>query len=378
MNMAPQSLRLRFFDLDVYIRSDSTAHLDRFAQMYHRFQADGASPPAQRPVEFAILTRPDNPWGQPVLVLDGQVQSLPDRRLLVGYVYQSILCAILARVRSHILIHAGAVASGGQGLILAADSFHGKTTLVLELVRRGFQFLSDETAALGRADGRVHPFPRSLSVRPGTLELAGFAEAAATAAEWLGKLFLDIEQIQPNSLGQATPVSHVVILQDPAEEEEKPGAPDRELGVLVDRLDEALLSAVRQIEGVTGLRVDVERGYPLLRLCAARRTLVFSQVEALCQARRIWVLDVVTGPAGQPAFAAPARLEAIPSSQAVVELLRRFQGGYRSALLDEFGGSSTRLFMELAAIVGQADCYRLCVGPLQEMADRVCGLVREA
>jgi hypothetical protein len=374
--LATHQLKLRFFDLDTTIRSDSRDHLHRFAQMYRRFQVDGASQPVQPPIEFAILTRPDNPWGQPVLILDGEVQPLPDPRLLAGYVYQSILCAILARVRSHILIHAGVVASGGQGLILAADSFHGKTTLVLELVRRGFKFLSDETAALGRADRRLHPFPRSLSLRPGTLELADFSEEAAGAPEWLGKLHLDIEQIQPDSLGPAAPISHVVILQDPAEEGEgRPGSSDRELGVLVDRLDEAFLADVRLIEGVTEVRPDVEHGYPLLRLCAARRTFVFSQIEALCQTRRILVLDVITGPAGQPTFAAPARLEAIPTSQAIVELLRRFQGGHRSAILDELGGSSTRLFMELAAIVGQADCYRLCVGPLREMADLVCRLV---
>ena len=29
---------------------------------------------------------------------------------------------------------------------------------------------------------------------------------------------------------------------------------------------------------------------------------------------------------------------------------------------------------ELAAIVGGADCHRLYVGPLDEMADLVCGL----
>jgi hypothetical protein len=373
---APQPLKLRFFDLDVHIRSDSRACLNPFAQMYRRFRANGVSPPVQPPVEFAILTQPDNAWGQPVLILDGKVQPLRDPRLLAGYVHQSILCAILARVRSHVLIHAGAVANDGQGFILAADSLHGKTTLALELVRRGFKFLSDDTAALGRADRRLHPFPRCLRLRPGTLDLAGLPEAVAGAPEWLGKQLLDIEQIQPDSLGQAAPLSHVVVLRDPAEErEERPGPPDRELGVLVDRLDEDLLADVHHIEGVTDLHVDVERGYPLLRLRTARRTFVFSHIEALCQAQRILVLDVITGPAGPPSFAAPARLEAIPRSQAIVELLRRFQGGYKSAILDEFGGSSTRLFMELAAIIGQAECYQLFVGPLHEMADLVCGLV---
>lgn len=426
--MTTQSLTLRFFDLDVTIRSDSETYLDHFVQLYRRFQVNGDLPLGQRAVEFAVLTRSDNAWGRPVLILDGEVHPLPEPRLPVGYVYQSILCAILARVRSHILIHAGVVAHRGQGIILAADSFHGKTTLVLELVRRGFKFLSDETAALGRTDGRVHLFPRSLSLRPGSLELAGFSEAIDGAPEWLGKLLLDVEQIRPGSLGQAAAISYVIILQDPAEagegaelpespghgpslsearsglsrpEEgaeqpessghglglsearpglsgtgaERAGSSNRELNVLVDRMDEVLLAAIRDIDGVSGLRVDVERSYPWLRFRTVRPTRVFSQIETLCQERRILVLDVNTGPTGQPGFTVPARLEAIPRSQAVVELLRRFQGGYKSAIVqEELGGNSTRLFMELAALTGQANCYRLDVGPLAEMGDLICGL----
>ena len=380
---AAQQLRLRLFDLEASIRSDSSAYIHVFDRMYRRFRADGNPAPAGPAAEYVVLTGSDNAWGQPVMVLDGEVRRLNDLRLLEAYTYDGVLNAIVAGVRSHFLIHAGAVSTGGQGVILAADSGHGKTTLVLELVRRGFKFLSDEMAALGRADGQVHPFPRTLRVRPGTLKLAGFPEAGAGAPEWLGKLLLDIEEIQPGSVGQAASISHVVILRDPAEvaragpqEEQTPDGPEREMGVLVDRLDESLLAAVRQIEGVSEVHPDVERGYPTLRFRAAHRMRMLSQVEALCQEQGILVLDISKRVETQPTFEAPARLEAIPRSQAVMELLRRFQGGHKSALLqEEFGGSSTRLFLELAALVGQAGCHQLFVGPLDEMAELVGGLV---
>jgi hypothetical protein len=374
--LATQQITLRFFDLEANIESDSGAYIHLFAQMYRRFQANGTSAPVQPPAEFVVFTQSDNAWGQPVMILDEEVRLLNDLRLLEGYTYDGVLNAIVAGVRSHFLIHAGVVSHNGQGIILAADSSHGKTTLVLELVRRGFKFLSDEMAALGRADRRVHPFPRSLRIRPGTLELVGFPGAAVGAPTWLGKLILDIEEIQPGGMGQAAPISHIVILRDPAEPEpEQSTGPERELGVLVDRLDESLLAAVRQIKGVTEVRPDVERGYPTLRFRAVHRMSVLSQVEALCQEQQILVLDVSKRAESQPTFETPARLEAIPKSQAVLELLRRFQGGHKSALLqDEFGGSSTRLFMELAALIGQARCHQLFVGPLYEMADLVCGL----
>jgi hypothetical protein len=370
--------KLRFFDLDADIRSDSSAYIDLFDRMYRRFRAPDSRPSGQRQIEFTVLTRPDNRWGHPMMILDDEPWPIRDPAILEGYTYEVVLNAILASVRSHFLIHAGVVARDDRGIVLAADSAHGKTTLVLELVRRGWKFLSDEMAALGRADGRVHPFPRSLRIRPGTLELAGFSGAADGAPQWLDKLLLDINEIQPGSMGRTASVSQVVILRDPstAQDEDWNGA-ERELTVSVDRLDEDLIAAIRQIEGVAEAQPDVDCGYPAIKLRTADRSRlsILSQIEALCQERRTLVLDVVKRTESRPTFAVPARLQPIPRSKAVLELLRRFQGGHKSALLQkEFDGSSTRLFMELAGIIEQADCYQLFVGPLGEMADLICDL----
>ena len=148
------------------------------------------------------------------------------------------------------------------------------------------------------------------------------------------------------------------------------------MSVLVDRLDDTLLAAVSQNEGVTDVRVDVAcSSYPQIKLRAVRTTFLLSQIEALCKERQILVLDVIKGVEGHPTFELPAQLKSISKSQAVMELLKGFQGGYKSKILqEEFGGSSTRLYMELSAIMSQANCYQLHVGPLNEMADLVCGL----
>ncbi len=151
---------------------------------------------------------------------------------------------------------------------------------------------------------------------------------------------------------------------------------ERELGILVDRIDADFLMAVRRIDSVTEVDTDMDRGYPLLKLRTACRASVLSQIEALCQARQIWMLDIIKRRQSRPQFHMPSRLETISTSKATIELLRRFQGGYSSALLhEELGGRSVHLFRELAALIGQATCHRLSVGPLHEMADLVCGVV---
>lgn len=63
-----------------------------------------------------------------------------------------------------VFLHAGVVGWKGKGLVLPGKSFHGKTTLVAELVKRGASYYSDEYAVLDE-DGFVHPFPKMLSVR---------------------------------------------------------------------------------------------------------------------------------------------------------------------------------------------------------------------
>ncbi len=63
-----------------------------------------------------------------------------------------------------VFIHAGAVAWKGRAVIVPANSFSGKTTLIAELVKQGAAYLSDEYAVLD-SSGFVHAFPRELSVR---------------------------------------------------------------------------------------------------------------------------------------------------------------------------------------------------------------------
>jgi hypothetical protein len=52
----------------------------------------------------------------------------------------------------------------GRAIVIPGRSRSGKTTLVAELVRAGAAYLSDEFAVLD-ARGRVHPFPKTLSIR---------------------------------------------------------------------------------------------------------------------------------------------------------------------------------------------------------------------
>lgn len=69
------------------------------------------------------------------------------------------------RAEGRVFVHAGAVAWNGRALLVPGHSFSGKSRLVAALVKAGATYYSDEYAVLDR-QGRVHPFPTPLSLRP--------------------------------------------------------------------------------------------------------------------------------------------------------------------------------------------------------------------
>lgn len=88
------------------------------------------------------------------------------------------LIVIEGQVRSYIslhapnltFIHAGTVGYEGRAMIVPGHSFAGKTTLTAALVRAGASYYSDEFAVLD-ADGLVHPYAKTLSLRPEGLQV---------------------------------------------------------------------------------------------------------------------------------------------------------------------------------------------------------------
>lgn len=63
-----------------------------------------------------------------------------------------------------LFVHAGVVGWRGRAIVIPGRTFTGKSTLVAALLRAGATYYSDEYAIFD-GQGRVHPFPRPLSLR---------------------------------------------------------------------------------------------------------------------------------------------------------------------------------------------------------------------
>ena len=81
------------------------------------------------------------------------------------------------------LVHGSVVSSSGSGLLFTGGGHIGKTALSLEMVRRGFAYLGDDLAIVGR-DGRAFPYPEPIRIQEQHLTL--FPELQQRLASRMG------------------------------------------------------------------------------------------------------------------------------------------------------------------------------------------------
>ena len=128
----------------------------------------------------------DEASGYEVRSGDALLAATADREVALGVLDARIRAEVATRATGWTFVHAGVVARGERALVIPGQSFSGKTTLVRALIEAGATYFSDEYAVLD-ADGRVHPYPRRLSIRnggggPGTTELDAASLGAHTAS----------------------------------------------------------------------------------------------------------------------------------------------------------------------------------------------------
>ena len=118
------------------------------------------------------------------LYQDGKYDSHTESKRIFFKFFNSMVRIVVGmHAFGKVFVHAGTVGWKGKAIIIPANSFKGKTTLVAELVRNGADYYSDEYAILDE-NGLVYPFPRELSIRPDD----GISYEVNTPVESLGGL----------------------------------------------------------------------------------------------------------------------------------------------------------------------------------------------
>ena len=86
----------------------------------------------------------------------------------VGWVVWDVNRSAAEASGDRLLFHAGALEAEGTGVLVPGTSGSGKSTLVAGLVRAGLGYLTDELAAFDMVNGLLLPYPKPITVKPGS------------------------------------------------------------------------------------------------------------------------------------------------------------------------------------------------------------------
>lgn len=186
------------------VRGDDGHLIDLLAAILGDLTSD--EPPA---TVYTVVDR-----GQPrdrfALYVDDERISLSSRRdRVVGILLWDVNRQATVRADGRLtLVHAAAATHCGLAVVLPAPMESGKTTLVTGLVQAGFSYLSDEVAAFDPATHEVRPFPKALSLDPGSWPMFPDLEPSelVTSNQWQ----VPVSSIPAAVLGAGAPLGLVV------------------------------------------------------------------------------------------------------------------------------------------------------------------------
>jgi hypothetical protein len=179
----------RVHGVALIVRADDPEILARVHDTYGWFADDrlaptptqgDASPGRGRPVEVAYRSRAGG--GATIVDAAGRAVDVAAADQPLVALFDAIVSGLIGGLAASgiLAIHAGAVTIDGRAVVIAGRSGRGKTTLVLELLRRGAAFVSDELALIGTDDRTVLAYPRGVHLRRSALGL--FPELGDLAA----------------------------------------------------------------------------------------------------------------------------------------------------------------------------------------------------
>jgi HprK-related kinase A len=162
-------------------------------------------PAADAVCDFTVRLEAERPWRRflrPAVAISGDY-VLPDAAplplalgLLAAEMGMNLQMAL--GHKRHLLLHAAAVERDGRAVLMTGHSGAGKSTLAALLGERGWRFLGDEFALLGLEDGRVHPFPRPVSLKNEALGLFAGVDPARLGPVLEGTPKGTIRHLRPN------------------------------------------------------------------------------------------------------------------------------------------------------------------------------------
>jgi len=106
--------------------------------------------------------------------ISGEVEerfTVRKRARVVPHIDGMINLSVARHLPDYVQLHAAVLQRGDVGLVIPGGPGFGKTTLAAALIKRGWDYASDEFALIDPQTIKLAAFPKSLSIKPGSVKL---------------------------------------------------------------------------------------------------------------------------------------------------------------------------------------------------------------
>ena len=358
-----------FFKQPIELLTDSETVFREFDYIYRRFRLKG-TPAAGMGLRPLFLFQ-DYPEEGSFLYLSGRFFQIPDQ-LDRMELYLFLFNYLLDHTRDFFIIHGAALADRQKGLILAAASGLGKSTLTLEFLQRGKKFLSDELACLDREGGELQAFPRALSVHRSVLE--GFLTAEKKAPldperviGYQTKIMIDVEELFPKPHLTRCRLQTIVFIEPPALKPRGDQTQTMELRFFTLPAD--FLEALKKAPGLIELTANLSGPCPMVRLAYQAKAPLVPIIQALADKHRVAIRSYYPEGKAEIDYHRPPQLYTLKPSSGILMLCRYVLNAPVNP--DDPDSGRQRLLASLALATRGVRFFRMTPGPLAEMADRI-------
>jgi hypothetical protein len=274
------------------------------------------------------------------------------------------------------LIHSGVVAKNGKGIIIAGPSAFGKTTLMIELVARGYKFYSDEFCAVRLSDFAISAFPRSLGIRKNSPFLKHIDVNKCLLLKNIGrgeKFLIDCKELFPSSIGSHCDASYFIQLRGVINEE--PATKKTIIDLALYCKNQQIIDSLCKNDGIQLIETHSENNYVIYRFLIPLHAGLMNAFRSVCDQYRDDIFYQEQLVNENPDFTASPCIQTLSKSQASLEMLKNIRNrSSKSKLLERFNNKNSQLLLIIGDFLKDIDCYEMKIGSLHAMAEMIDAL----
>ncbi len=362
----------RFFNIDVTISSDTEEPVRIFEAMYQYFMSDVES---SQSIECYIIKK-YNRTGKPCVIINKEIHALFEDELFTSHAHMLIFHHIFDLIDDYLLVHAGVVSKNNKGIIVTGPSSYGKTTLILELISRGYKFLSDEYCPVRLSDYNIEPYPRSFWLRENNPFLSQFAHDKRLYIKNIGsgkKVLVNCADIFRKSLGTNCKAETCIILKGTTPNKTVYSAPVIDLGLFSEQPH--IIDELCKHQGIKVTDKFIGSNYIVYRFSLKPHAGLTRIFQDTCRKYEEDIFFQESVNIEHRDYTGTPSIKEVSKPEASIALFKSLKNrSLGSRLLKRFNNKHVQMLMTFGDFLTAIKCYEMKIGRLKDMADMIDNL----